>query len=141
MKLSQLKAGYCIEVESYENDDDNCQLTWVSGLDKKEASTYILLLEPFNESYHSGGVGNASCEEDFEQALANYSEYLKNHPELIEFGKTLAKEPDEDIVRNLLYHVIYKFELSSEYFFTRYTSTNSIYKIDDSIKTSIMRIG
>lgn len=74
-----IKAGYQLIIDSWENDWDSFKSMTLSGLSKEEVHFYIDLLKNFDsESCHEGGFGNESIDDN---VLVDYvNTVLLRHP-------------------------------------------------------------
>lgn len=76
---NNIKAGYQLIIDSWENDWDSFKSITLSGLSKEEVHFYIDLLKNFDSaSCHDGGFGNESIDDN---ELVDYvNEVLLRHP-------------------------------------------------------------
>lgn len=71
----KIKAGYRIEVVTWENDADNYKTRDIDGLSEDEAVEIVKYLKLFKKSEWDGGLGNAYNPDD--EFIQEYTETLQ----------------------------------------------------------------
>lgn len=91
----KIKAGYRLEIGSWENDADNCRTEVLDGLTEEQVRELLKLFKLFSKSHRQGGVGNMY--EPSDKELDKYCEKLldvySSNPEF--WNNYLSLSPEE----------------------------------------------
>jgi len=134
----KIKAGYRIEVSSWECDGDNGKTEVMEGLTKPEVKAVVEYLKLFTKSTSCGGFGNCyNASDDWECRFteAVWHVYKQN---IVGFNSLLDIENDdeyspEDIQESIMDGIDYNLELTSEVFRTRLVSSITVTSIPQDV--------
>lgn len=137
--MSNIPAGYQIQVTSWENDGDNYNTKILSGLSKELAKFYSDFCKLFTKSHHEpGGIaGNAYKKSDvkWDSLFEKFKEIVGGFPGCFaEMGWEKVDLENESELRNAIGEIAYELMGGSEYFYFRKVETIEVFYIPQEIE-------